>query len=67
MNPQLRYYLAQAQTADLLRQAQGHRQRLAAATDPRSRRPQTAIRRIIDGVRRAGNAKIPTASVHHGA
>ncbi|MGZ4343875.1 MAG: hypothetical protein ACXVH3_31700 [Solirubrobacteraceae bacterium] len=64
MNPQLSYYIAQAHTADLIRQAQRHR--LAGATNRRQRRRRTAIRRIIDGVPRASTTRVPTASVHRG-
>jgi hypothetical protein len=64
MNPHLTYNLAQAHTADLIREAE--RQRLAHATARRPPRPRAAIRRILGSVPRGGITSVPTASTRRG-
>jgi hypothetical protein len=64
MNSHLTYYLAQAHTADLIREAE--RQRLARAPARRPRRPRAAIRRIFGSVLRGGITSVPTASTRRG-
>lgn len=61
MNPQLIFYLAQARTADLLREAQ--RQFVASSTRDRRRAARTAIRRIAKRVSRAGTTSVPPTTL----
>lgn len=64
MNSHLTYFLAQAHTANLIREAE--RQRLAHATERRPRRSRPAIRRILSSVPRGRTRSTPTASTTHG-
>lgn len=62
MNPQLNYYLAQARTANLIREGQ-HR-RIAGAAPHRKHRPRPTIRRIIDSVTQRRTTSLPTGGTH---
>jgi hypothetical protein len=63
MNPHVTDHLAQAHTADLVREAE--RQRLADATERRPRRSRAAIRRILSSVLRGSIRSTPTATTTH--
>jgi len=65
MYEHLAYYVAQAHTADLIREAE--RDRLAHGTVRQRRGPRTAIRRLLGSVQRGGGTDVRTASTAGGS